>query len=68
MGVMAGPVGGIQYASGALNQSLNLPLQQTVNSSMDLNNSQLVVGGMNNTGGAGLVNRAAQMNSKNVNK
>ena len=35
---------------------------------MDLNNSQLVAGAMNNTGGVGMVNRAAQLNSKNATK
>ena len=58
----AGNPAGIQYASGALNQSMGHPLQNTVNSSIDLSNSALMAAGpgvMNNTSGSGsLVTRA----------
>ena len=39
------------YANQALNQSMGLPLQQTVNSSIDLNNSALINNPLNNTSG-----------------
>ena len=61
---MGGP-GGLGYASGTLNQSMGQPLQQTVNSSMDLNNASLITG-MNNAIANGIVTRpSGKMNSKN---
>ena len=54
------------YANQALNQSMGLPLQQTVNSSIDLNNSALINNPLNNT--SGVVSRPQQLNSKNAAK
>ena len=52
---------------GALNQSMGRPMQSTGNSSMELNNS-VVMGGLNNTTGGNAMARPQQMNSKNANK
>lgn len=49
----------LSYASGALNNSLGVPLQQAVNSSMDLNNSMQ----LNSIAGMGV--RSSGVNSKN---
>jgi len=59
-GAIGGP-SGLAYASGALNSSMGIPLQQTVNSSIDLNNSAQI-NSMNNTGGM----PRQQVNSKNT--
>ena len=45
---------------------MGLPLQQTVNSSIDLNNSALINNPLNNT--SGVVSRPQQLNSKNAAK
>ena len=47
---------------------MGLPLQQTVNSSIDLNNSALINNPLNNTSGVNVSRQQQQLNSKNAAK